>query len=338
MSYPPTPARPASGMAKGAAIAALVYFGLILVLLEALVLLGGSVLSALIREAEDYSSSSSSLSTGALVGVMALVILFVLAFPIGFAVWMLLGAVKNSPVNVLVPLIIFSVFSVLSLGVTLVSRQNGDSTVGAGIGLNLPWYAILVFGWLGWVRMNRAGTAAGANAQALGGYAGYPAQTPGYPPQTPGYPPQNPSGYPTPASYGSTPAQPAQYGQPQASRYGQDQTRQYGQPQASPYPAPAAWQPGPTPDTAANRAAPADQARYEQSEPTRRLPPPEAWPPSGAGWEQPTDVTSPPVTDSDTSVGSPTQPPTGDEPTIDQRSPWARPDEPADPDDTATTH
>ena len=316
MSYLPTAPRPATGMAKGAAVAALVYFGLILLALEALILLGGTFLSALIREAEDYSGSVS-LTTGSVVAMLAIALVIVFAFPIGLAVWMLLGAVKDSPVNVLVPLIVFSVFSGLSLLATLVSRGNDGSVAGAGIGLNLPWYAILIFSWVGWARMNNAHKMPGVNSRDPSGYQGYPSQALGQPAQdsgclspNPAYPAQAPG-----APYGAAPPQPEQ--------------------PASSYPAPQ-WQTGTVQRNEPNRPAADDTTPYEQSEPTRRLPPPEAWPLSTPGWDEVVTGELPPAPGTPAPPVADPQPP-DDEPTVDQRSPWARPDDRSGPDESSGT-
>lgn len=239
-------------MAKGAAIAALVYFGLIFLAIEALILFGGAVLSTLIHEAmanSDYSSTTD-LSSSGIIAILAIVVLIAFIFPLGFAVWMLLGAVKNSAVNVLIPLIIFSAFSLISLLGSLNTSRNENSTIGATIAANLVWYVILAFSWVGWARMNsaRAANSSGTGApSAYQAYPGYPVQNPGYPaPSYParGYPEPN-AGYPT---------------------------------QNTGYPAPA-----PSPEPYGTPA----QGPDEQFEPTRRLPPPQGWTEPEPQWQAP---------------------------------------------------
>lgn len=334
-SYPTPPARQANGLARGAAIAALVYFGIIFVALAAVIVFGGSILASIVRDLSEYEDQS--ISSGTLIGVLMVALVFIFAFPIGISVWMLVGARRNRPGHVLAPLIIFSFFTLIGL---LGSVGGGSGNSGSGLlAANLPWYAILVVGWVGWARMNKAGEQRSGygNQAAAGGYAGSGLM--GYPPPGGGgwpYPPgtQNP-GYPN----GQHP-------------YGQGPSRQNPHRHAQQPVQSNAGRPG------GEYGSPADRgARYEQAEPTRRLPPPEAWPPPQDNWSgsepasrQPTSSQDYPEsgrsswagdysrTDSsqswqdqspqpwDASEPLDHRSPSADEPTRVQRSPWARPD------------
>lgn len=152
----PAPYSSNSGLAKGAAVAAIAYHGLLLLLSESIVLFAGSFLSVKLRESDtDLSSSLGGMGISLLV-LLGVVFLLAFGIPLALAIWMLVAARRNHPGQVLAVLVIYSVFAAISLITRLTKLISGssDGTAGANLML-LVWLAILALGWVGWSRMRQ---------------------------------------------------------------------------------------------------------------------------------------------------------------------------------------
>lgn len=226
----PAPYSSNSGLAKGAAVAAIAYHGLLLFLSESIVLFAGSFLSVKLRESDtDLSSSLGSMGISLLV-VLGVVSLLAFGIPLALAIWMLVAVRRNHPGKVLTVLIIYSVFAAISLITRLSKLISGSSDGTAGTNLTLlVWLAILALGWVGWSRMRQEPAAGMIGYQSS---AVMSAQPGAY------YSPTQPGAYYSPAQqYGWSPD--GQYvqgagGQYPGYGYGQDPSYgsygQYGQP------------------------------------------------------------------------------------------------------------
>lgn len=93
----PAPYSSNSGLAKGAAVAAIAYHGLLLLLSESIVLFAGSFLSVKLRESDtDLSSSLGGMGISLLV-LLGVVFLLAFGIPLALAIWMLVAARRNHP-------------------------------------------------------------------------------------------------------------------------------------------------------------------------------------------------------------------------------------------------
>ncbi|MBE6476952.1 MAG: hypothetical protein E7Z97_02595 [Propionibacteriaceae bacterium] len=152
----PTPAANAS-LAKGAAIAALVYHGLALALFAFFASALSSLLLSFASLPTDNDLGSLPRDLSAALTVMLVLFLIILGSPVALSVWMLVAANRGRPGQVLAALLLYATPFVLFLltgTVIAVANDQGNSLLSFYTS-GLPDAAIIIVGWVGWWQMRR---------------------------------------------------------------------------------------------------------------------------------------------------------------------------------------
>ncbi|MBE6476945.1 MAG: hypothetical protein E7Z97_02560 [Propionibacteriaceae bacterium] len=147
-----------TSLARGTAIAALVYHGATLLVAMALAMVYGPVIfifGGAALSMEDYNSRAAA--TAMVFLLMLIIALVVVASPVALAVWMMIAERRNNSGQVGAALIGFSLLAGLALiAVVTWLLTSGPGAPTAVLLMFLPECVIIILGWIGWARMRGA--------------------------------------------------------------------------------------------------------------------------------------------------------------------------------------